>query len=207
MGSSASKPQQNATTGSSDVKKDDVQGQGQGQGQGQQSQPPAAKQQQPQDARVKFPAAKQLPWKPSRIAKVYTFTHLGSGDKASWRLGHVSPEAFVSTINDTNAKFISGDRVTIYFQTSPTTCARRQFRHSSGFTLARLISDIHSTAISAAVMTIKTQIGKTSPVLSSQVRVYLANKSVSNIYVTSNQIYVKVNTTSTLRRKTSTGKV
>lgn len=159
------------------------------------------------DSRVKFPAAKQLPWKPSRIAKVYTFTRLGTSDKASWRLGHVSPDAFLATVNDTAAKFISGDRVTIYFQTSPTTCARRQFRHSSGFTLARLISDIHSTAISAAVMTIKTQIGKSAPVLASQVRVYLANKSVSNLYVTSNQIYVKVNTTSTLRRKTSTGKV
>jgi hypothetical protein len=155
-------------------------------------------QQELKNERVRAPAAKRMPWNPAKAAQIYDFTKASDGSRASWRMGSQTPEAFAAQINDSGAKFITQPTLTVYFQVSATHCARRQFRNSkgSGFTLAKILALIHSTAVSAAVMSIKEQLGKDAQVMQGQIHSYLSSRSVSTLYVGKSQIYVKVTRTS-----------
>lgn len=146
-----------------------------------------------QDKRVHTLTAMKLRWKPDKRAKIYEFVGRRSQSVVKWHLGQASVDQFAAECQDAAAKFVKGNKVTIYFQMSNTDCARRQFRSQGGFVLSVLLNCIYSTAVSAASMSVKAAKGDARATLrASDLKAYLSHRAVTGLYITSDHVYVKV---------------
>jgi len=143
---------------------------------------------------VRFPAATRLPWNPAKAAKLYEFVPAtaaaSSRSSLVWPIGSKDSETFADELLDSKAKFISARKVTIYFRIGKDQCARRVFSSDSGFSLARLLKLIHSTAMSGAVLALKQ--GGMTKVCQNHVDAFLKGKVVNRLYLTSSQVYVNI---------------
>ena len=90
---------------------------------------------------------------------------------------------------DAKLKFVKGPTVVIYFRVSKTQCVRREYSSASGFTLAKLLNNVYSVALSAAVLTLR-DAGKGGSVCKSEVDALYRDKHIRQMYITPSRIYV-----------------
>ena len=143
--------------------------------------------------RIVIRPAVRLPWRVPLKAKYYQFLLLPQGwDVAPWPLGAEPPEQFASRLYDARVKFVRSPRLTVMFQMDGKTCARRVFVHGNGFSLSRIVSAIHSTACSAAVLDARDAARPGQAMTQAHLDDYLARRVVRCIYIMADRVYAEV---------------